>query len=83
MSELGDLLRERYGKRDFRDEALWGALMVCQDCPHRMIEHDEVAMHCLKCRCDQSDRGLSSWADDRLKALGLAIREASEPEGAP
>ena len=75
MSDLGELLHERYGDRDYRHEALWNALMVCQDCPHRMIEHDEVAMRCTKCRCDQRDRGLSSWADERLIALGQALHE--------
>jgi len=70
---LAELLRER---GDTEHEVLWGALMVCNDCPHRMIDHDWVEMRCLRCRCNQSHRGLSSHATDRLLALGRAIREA-------
>ena len=78
---LAALLLERHGRANMTGlridhDILWEALMVCGDCPHRMIDHDEVAMRCRKCRCDQSARGLSSLADERLLALGGAIREA-------
>jgi hypothetical protein len=82
---LADVLRERYGP-DLpapKQDVLWAALMVCHDCPHRMIDHDEVAMRCTVCRCNQSSRGLSSRADERLRDLGVAIRDAWPTGDAP
>jgi hypothetical protein len=70
VGELADLYRER---RETREDILWGALMVCHDCPHRIIEHDEVAFRCSRCSCDQSQRGLGARADERLRILGRAI----------
>jgi hypothetical protein len=78
---LADLMRERgYTRPEDRADGLWAALMVCHDCPHRMIDHDEIAFRCRVCRCDQAHRGLSARADDRLLALGVALREAAQPD---
>ena len=77
MSDLSGLLRERYGEPVDRADVLWAALMCCQECDCRMIEHDEVAMQCRNCDCDQSGRGLSAYADEYLIDLGQAVRDAN------
>lgn len=75
---LADVIRDRdEGEYD----ELWSALMVCGDCPHRMIDHDQLAMRCLVCRCDQRQRGLSAHADERLMTLGTALREVYPAAG--
>jgi hypothetical protein len=71
---LAELLAARYRLPLDRGDVLWDALMVCNDCDERMIDHDIVAMKCRLCPCDESGRGLSSYADDALLDLALAIR---------
>ena len=72
-SPLAVLIEDR---QETRDELLWGALMRCQSCDCLIIEHDQVAFRCRSCRCDQSHRGLSSYADEYLMELGKAMKEA-------
>jgi hypothetical protein len=81
-SPWAELLRER-GKT--RVESLWAALMRCNDCDHRIIDHDEVAARCLVCLCDQGHRGLSAYADERLVDFGRVLRmaEAARDSVAP
>jgi hypothetical protein len=73
VSDLSDLLVER---GESRDEVLWSALMRCQDCDCLIIEHDQVAFRCRMCGCDQSQRGLSSYADEHLQELDVALKDA-------
>lgn len=73
LSPLADLIVER---QEDRDDVLWGALMCCHECNHRIIEHDQVALRCRVCTCDQSHRGLGAYADEYLLDLGRALKEA-------
>lgn len=74
---LVDLVRERgWAEEGRREDALWDALMVCNECDHRLIEHDQVAFTCRICSCDQSQRGLSAHADEYLTDFDEALRAA-------
>lgn len=73
VAPLADLIRDR---RSARDEVLWGLLMRCHDCGHRIADHDEVAARCLECSCAQGGPGwiISAYADRRLTLYGRALR---------
>lgn len=73
MNELAVLIQER---QEDRGQVLWGALMCCRECDDRIIEHDQITFRCRVCSCDQSHRGLSSYADEYLLDLGQALGEA-------
>jgi hypothetical protein len=72
-AELASLIVER---QEDRNDVLWYALMCCQDCDDRIIEHDQLTFRCRVCDCDQSHRGLNAYADEYLTDLGRALKEA-------
>ena len=75
LSSLADLIKER---NEGEASLLWSLLMRCRDCDDRLADHDEVAMVCLLCSCDQAHRGLSAYADEQLMEYGRAMKEAED-----